>query len=154
MSPLFVLRLQLYLVLSLHMRRVSALQSKGVCQVSVRAPSVALARRPPTVWPAFRGHPPPLSLPVSPHMRPRCRRESPLSHGLLLFRFPPLRGRVCSPHSSSLLPQSAATALPYPPPPVAHIVKNTDPSLPRRVLSSFVGRVSGRKACKVSRDSV
>ena len=29
-----------------------------------------------------------LSLPVSPHMRPRCRRESPLSHGLLLFRFP------------------------------------------------------------------
>ena len=29
-----------------------------------------------------------LCLSVSPHMRPRCCRESPLSHGLLLFRFP------------------------------------------------------------------
>ena len=36
-----------------------------------------------------------LSLPVSPHMRPRCRRESPLSHGLLLFRFP-LSAAACA----------------------------------------------------------
>ena len=81
--------------LTTHASRQCPSKQGCVCQVSVRAPSVALTRRPPTVWPAFRGHPPPLSLPVSPHMRPRCRRESPLSHGLLLFRFP-LSAAACA----------------------------------------------------------
>ena len=51
--------------LTTHASRQCPSKQGCVCQVSVRAPSVALTRRPPTVWPAFRGHPPPLSLSLS-----------------------------------------------------------------------------------------
>ena len=96
-----------------------------------------------------------LSLPVSPHMRPRCRRESPLSHGLLLFRFPSSpRPRVLSPFVVASSAKRCNRAIVAAAACCSYRTEYGSLPFPPRSLILCRARLRGRNACNVSRDSV